>query len=120
MKRKVFETIGEIVRVARKKLNLTQSELASVLGECSGSYISQIENGTIRPPISFIGSAICALNLNEAAVHEVLFSEYKIKTLRKIDEAKKDFAKRCGQKKRRKGVAQKPHSSLSQEIQRLV
>ncbi|MFC7061116.1 helix-turn-helix domain-containing protein [Halobacillus seohaensis] len=42
------EKIGDVLRVARTGLNLTQSELSGLVG-ISRNYISDIENGRYTP-----------------------------------------------------------------------
>ena len=54
---------GQIIEDARKKANLTQEELANLVGS-NKSYISRIENGKTEPKVSTFYRIIGALGLS--------------------------------------------------------
>ena len=54
---------GQIIEDARKKANLTQEELANLVGS-NKSYISRIENGKTEPKVSTFYRIVGALGLS--------------------------------------------------------
>ena len=54
---------GQIIEDARKKANLTQEELANLVGS-NKSYISRIENGKTEPKVSTFYRIAAALGLS--------------------------------------------------------
>lgn len=63
--------MGQIIRDARKKEKMTQSELAEKIGT-NKSYISRIEKGIVDPGISTFCRIIDALGLKIEIVKPVL------------------------------------------------
>ena len=54
---------GQIIEEARKKANMTQSELAEKIGT-NKSYISRVETGKTEPKVSTFYRIAAALGLN--------------------------------------------------------
>ena len=56
-------TIGESIKRVRKKVGLTQAELAAKIGT-NKSYISRVETGRTEPKVSTFYRIASALGLN--------------------------------------------------------
>lgn len=62
-KNKILKHLGINIKFYRKKLNLTQEQIAELI-DVERSYITAIENGTKSPSIYFIYELSRALNIN--------------------------------------------------------
>lgn len=61
---------GQIIEDARKKANMTQSELASRIGS-NRSYISRVESGVTEPKVSTFYRIMNALGCNVVCTLQV-------------------------------------------------
>ena len=74
-----FERIGEFLREARKKANLSQGALAEELGYSNAQFVSNIERGIANLPIDKVGKAAKVLGTDKACLlAEVISSAYPI------------------------------------------
>jgi len=69
--------IGPMVKEARKKLDLSQVELAKELGYDYGNFIGMIESGTAKFPRDRVIKFAKALNIPPARFLEAWVEEYQ-------------------------------------------
>jgi transcriptional regulator with XRE-family HTH domain len=74
-----LEKLGEIIRIRRKELRMSQDELA-ILADVSQGYISDLEKGKIdNPTVKTIAKIAAALNLNnEQLLNEAGISDGEV------------------------------------------
>lgn len=65
----IRRAVGNIVKKNRKKLKMTQFELANIIG-VDPKYISRIETGTSYPSLSVVEKIFNKLNINIRTLFE--------------------------------------------------
>lgn len=68
---------GELIKKARMKKGLTQAELAKKLGYSIPQFISLIENGHSKVPLSIVKELVNILKIPKSSLIKALIVEYK-------------------------------------------
>lgn len=79
MKKNQLE-IGSIIKAARKKMGLTQLEVATALGYESTQFVSLFERGLSKCPVSVMGSLSVILKIPKKSLLVPLFEDFKLKS----------------------------------------
>ncbi|MCB0413568.1 MAG: helix-turn-helix transcriptional regulator [Bdellovibrionales bacterium] len=87
MKKIKKNTLSDILKQSRNKLNMSQGDLAKTLGYTSPQFISNWERGISSPPLKTICKLVNVLSLDPDEVIEVMLIEEE-KTLRKALETR--------------------------------
>ncbi|MBX2993385.1 MAG: helix-turn-helix transcriptional regulator [Bdellovibrionaceae bacterium] len=83
------EKIGAMVREARLKKDMTQGQVAQLLGFQNAQFVYMIERNIAKVPLDVVGKLIVLLDLNESVIMDLLFSEFRDKAVREVKEGKK-------------------------------
>lgn len=70
--------LAGMIRDARLAKNLTQGEVAKVLGFQNSQFVYMIESAISKPPLDVIGKLIVLLGLDEDKVMDILARQYRI------------------------------------------
>lgn len=87
--------IGSLIREYRLKKNLTQSELATMLGHSTPQFISFCERGLSKVPFSTLGQLIVILGIPEKILMTELVSSYQESLKEAFAEGKQMAKKRA-------------------------
>jgi transcriptional regulator with XRE-family HTH domain len=77
--------IGEIIKSYRSKANMTQLELAYKLGYKIPQFISLIENGHSKVPLSIIAELVVILRIPEETILNALMTAYEKEARRHLN-----------------------------------
>lgn len=81
--------IGEIVQSYRRKAGMTQLELAQKLGYKIPQFISLIENGHSKVPLSIIAELVAILRIPEDLILDSLLATYEKEARRYLNKKTK-------------------------------
>ena len=84
--------LGQMVQSYRQKAGLTQMELAKRLGYSTPQFVSIMERGEGKIPLSTVGSLIKILRLPEGEIFDILLDTYKNQIKKEIRAGKKALA----------------------------
>ncbi len=68
--------IGNLIRNKRVEMNLTQTDVATLLGHDAPQFISLVERGLSKAPINMLGKLSVILKLNRKFIIDLLVSDY--------------------------------------------
>lgn len=74
-----YKEIGTMIRSARERQELTQLELANKLGYESMQFVSLIERGMSKAPLTVIGKLAVILGIPAKKIENLLVEEYRNK-----------------------------------------
>lgn len=80
--------LGVMTREYRLKANMTQLELATKLGYNTMQFVSLIERGVSKVPLTTLGKLIIILNMPEKKIVNALISTYIKETIEEIQKGK--------------------------------
>lgn len=89
--------ISEIIRKHRTAKGFTQMQLARILGHQTPQFVSLIERGQSKVPITTLGLLVVVLELPEEEIVELLIGIFLKKTVMQI-ESGKNLARRMYQR----------------------
>lgn len=84
----VDTTIGSIIKEYRLKAGYSQKEIADILGYTQPVFVSLIEHGTSKVPLSTLGQLITLLKIPEKKVTKLLLDSYAEKVRSEIEAGK--------------------------------
>jgi transcriptional regulator with XRE-family HTH domain len=87
--------IGSLIREYRLKKNMTQGELANLLGHATPQFISFCERGLSKVPFSTLGQLIVILGIPEKTLMNELISAYEESLKEAFKEGKQMAKKRA-------------------------
>lgn len=76
MKKPTAQKIGKMIRDNRKRLGMSQSDVAEVFGHATPQFVSFIERGISKPPRDFLKLAQVKLGLDLNKVRNILTKDY--------------------------------------------
>jgi transcriptional regulator with XRE-family HTH domain len=85
--------LGNAIRDARLKKGLTQLELAKALGYSSPQFVYLMERNVSKVPLDILGKLIVLLGLEEAAMMDILLSDFRKNAAEQISIGKKQVRK---------------------------
>jgi transcriptional regulator with XRE-family HTH domain len=88
---KIF--LGNAIRDARLEKGLTQLELAKALGYSSPQFVYLMERNVSKVPLEILGKLIVILGLEEAAMIDILLSDFRKNAAEQIAIGKKQVRK---------------------------
>lgn len=80
--------LGAMTREYRIKAGLTQLELALKLGYNTMQFVSLIERGVSKVPLTTLGKLIIILKMPEKKIIDSLVNEYKEDVVKEINQGK--------------------------------
>lgn len=80
-------TISQIIRAARTKSRMSQSDLGKILGYSSGQFVSNWERGTSYPPMDRLARIVKLFKLNKKQILELYIEETTSEKIREFHAA---------------------------------
>lgn len=71
-----FRNIGKLVKVARDKQGISQTQLSKELGYKNGQFVSNIERGICSIPFDKIPTLASLLSVEPVVVKEAILKDY--------------------------------------------
>ncbi len=78
MKKKVFTNIAKLVKEARLKKGLSQTELSSLLGYKNGQFISNVERGLCSVPVEKMGVLMTVTGVDGISIQKALVEDLNL------------------------------------------
>lgn len=92
-KKNVYIEIGQTVRNFREKKNMTQLDLARILGYETSQFVSLFERGLSKVPMEVLGQLVIILGIPEKHFKAILLKDFESEINAKINNGKKAAAK---------------------------
>ncbi len=77
MTKEFAKEIGQKIRDARESRNMTQQELANLLGYDSSQFVSLYERGKSKVPLSTLSTICDILKLNRKKIFNDIVDDYR-------------------------------------------
>lgn len=84
-----YSRIGDLLREARIRTQLTQRRVAALVGYSSAQHVCNFESGSCIPPVEKLRHLVRVLNIDAVCFVEVVMEVEKEILLRKISEIPK-------------------------------
>jgi transcriptional regulator with XRE-family HTH domain len=92
-KKNVYIEIGQTVRNFREKKNMTQLDLAKILGYETSQFVSLFERGLSKIPMEVLGQLVIILGIPEKHFKAILLKDFELEISAKISNGKKTASK---------------------------
>lgn len=92
-KKNVYIEIGQTVRNYREKKNMTQLDLAKILGYETSQFVSLFERGLSKVPMEVLGQLVVILGIPEKNFKSLLLKDFELDLSAKINTGKKAASK---------------------------
>ena len=93
IKNKYNKLMGDLVREHRLKMGLSQAQLAEQLGYDTLQFVSNVERGTAKLPLSTLGKLIELLGISQKRIIDIQMNAFNELLLSEIETGKRQLKK---------------------------